>query len=366
MWGNMDGPELFIKHAWHGRCADSTSLVLHRDDSSLVPEGVESLKVSNRILGTRCYVSYRIGPNCRYLNENINAGDMLRLTFKIRVADMQNAEVHVFTLHNSRKKRTFKPPGDNSNWITRFNTGPANEWNEVSVSHLVGPDWMHNGNLYPPDRCHFYQLVITVRGYHDFFLDDVVLKKILKMDPVVEAEENENNPINFLKNPNFNLGMSYYFVRSRAGYIMHDTQFGNAIVLKRKKMLQQHIQTHVTPGAQYQISFWAQLKGMSHLDLTVTIRLRFINNKNIRTGPCNRRICNFWMKPLVDATVLGNGQYQQLVTDPFTIWDHYDEWVGNLSFIAFMINGPPANASTDAELRLAKFEGVDTSSSSSL
>lgn len=366
----MDGPELYIKHAWHGRCADTTSLVLHRDDSSLVPEGIESLKVSNRVLGSRCYVSYRIGPNCRYLNENIHAGDMLELKFKIRVADARNAEVHVFTLHNSRKKRTFRPPGDNSNWVTKFNTGAANEWNEVSVNHLVGPDWMYNGQLYPPDKCHFYQLVFTVRGYHDFYLDDVVLKKTLSMPSADEEEEEEEEGggggLNPLKNPNFNLGMSYYFVRSRAGYIEHDARFGNAVVLEPKKMLQQMIHSHVVPGARYQVSFWAQLKGMSHLDLTVSVRLRFINNVNRRQGPCNHRICNFFQFPMENERIQGNGQYTKFVTDPFTIWEGYDEWLGKLSFISFSINGPPSNASSEAKLRLAHFEGVDTSSSTQL
>ena len=278
-----------MQSAFRPRCADTATV-----DTTMSASGTQSLKISNRADGVRCYVSHRIGPGCRWTNDVLNEGDMINIRFKIRVFDEANASVEVQTRANSQEKGHFRTPEDFSHIVARTVTERANEWFQVDANHQVGPDWFFRGVSYPPDQCNFYQLIIAVRNSADFWIDDVVITKLPPDSAAVTVHsvvDDPSLPACIVKNPRFDLGMAYWYTRNiaQAGHVVYDDTFTNAALLTPGNVLRQDIHQHVEEGGTYQLAFWGMLTGMASLDLTVTVRLRFVNRANpLSDGPCPR------------------------------------------------------------------------------
>ena len=140
-------------------------------------EGANSIKISGRT-SENCDVSYYIGPSCLAgTEEDLSVDDTVRLSFWVKSPEA-GAIVDVFTFHKSYAKGSFAAPDSDSHVITRAKIPIANEWTHVEAKHVIRTSWTYEGTVYPPDKCHFYQLHFRLaESTADFYLDDVRLAK---------------------------------------------------------------------------------------------------------------------------------------------------------------------------------------------
>lgn len=328
-YGTMEGDVSQVEYAWVPSCPGTMKV-----SNDVFYEGSASLAVSSRS-SSACVVIYYIGPGCDFTDgEDLKDGDTIHISFRIRSPEV-GAIVEVRTNHRSVAKGNWKPPDDDSHMVIRSKIHSANEWTFIEASHLIGPSWRYNGELYPPDSCRDFQLLFSLpESTADFYLDDVRMSREASL-----PESSISVAGGIMQNPKFDLGTSFWSANNnKGGYVTYDEELGhNALVLRQNDQLFQNIQTSLVSGSAAQLSFWVKLTGIESFDVSMEIFLKFINN-DIVNGPCQAYICKLYIYP-IEATISTPGKWHQLRTDAFSIWD-FDSWDGQILSTTLTINGP--------------------------
>ena len=294
------------------------------------------------------------------LVEAINAGDLLRIAFMVRVAEPDQVfQVNTAHYHTS-KERAWSFPDDHSNIILRTHIPKADTWTKVVAYHRVGNDWTFGQPrvLLPPESCSAYQLRFMVAGsYSDFVLDDVRIEKVVSSASALA----EVPPVaGFISNPKFAYGHAHYKFSSSAGYVKYDPDIGqNAMILPSGKVLRQNVIDTAVQDETYQFSFMVKLVNVESVNLRIVMRMRFTNN-DVENGVCKRETCNFFRRALardIHATKENNG-WQRVITSKVRLFGNYTDWDGNVDFILMQIF-PSIPLPEGGEIHIADFTEED-------
>lgn len=353
----MEGDEIYVTNRWPSKCLTSVVNINNTTDPSLVYSGEQSLYAT----GGRCFVMRQIG-NCPEgrIAELIRAGDILRITFMVKLKEPDQV-FQVNTAHyHTAKERFWSFPDDHSNIISRTLIPNANEWVKVKAYHIVGPDWTFNKprQLLPPESCSAYQLRFMVaESNSDFVLDDVHIEKVSSPGEAVLAAA---LPQGFISNPSFEFNHANYMFSTFAGYIKYDSDIErNVMVLPQGKVMRQNILDTAAEDETYQFSFLLKLVNVDHVDLRIVLRLRFENN-DLDNGPCRKDVCNFFRKVFardIKPTTENNG-WQRILTNKVHMFGNYTQWNGSTDFILMQVF--PAEPLPDGgEIHIADFREED-------
>ena len=320
-------------------------------NTPLVHSGSTSLEV----VEGRGFIMRQVGNDCpaSRLKEPISAGDVLRITFWVRMK-AANKVIVLYTGHyHDSKPKPWAIQRDDSNVISRTRINKANEWTRIEAIHTVGDDWTWDSELLPPEKCNHYQLRIradaTTTGY---YLDDFKVEKVASGSAYALTSRDVRH--GFLKNPDFALSFQYWKAIEAAGDTVFDADQGKEVArLKRNRRLMQNIVEEAIPGDKYQIAFWAKLSGTSSVDTRIIVRMRFENDDTVN-GPCRRPICNIFLRPLSTKIEQNGRRWQRIVSDEFTMFGNYTKWPGQPSFILFTML--TKNMASSGELLISNFE----------
>ena len=359
-FGDFEGGALDrqIINAWPGRVPTQViRLNPNITDPTTDPNYglVHSGSTSLEVIGGRGFITRQIGSSCpeTRLHEPINAGDVLRITFHVRMK-AANKYLVLYTGHyHEAKPKVWAIVKDDSHIISRTKINKANEWTRIEAIHTVGDDWTWDGELLTPERCNHYQLRIradrTTAGY---YIDDFRIEKVSSASRYALAERDVQH--GFLKNPDFAMSFQYWKAIAAAGDTVFDPEQGKEVArLRRGKRMMQNIVERAIPGDKYQFAFWAKFSGAPSVKTNVILRMRF-KNDDLVNGPCKRAICNIFVRPLT-TTIESNGrQWQRIVSDEFTMFGNYTEWLGEPTFILFTVF--TRDMATTGELLVSNFE----------
>ena len=355
-FGDMENAtDAQIINAWPGRIDTNVIRLNPELDPASDPNGplVHSGSTSLEVVGGRGFIIRQIGNDCptKRLHEPISAGDVLRITFHVRMKEPDKVIVLYTGHYHTSKPKAWAIQKDSSNIISRTRIANADEWTRVEAIHTVGDDWTWDSELLPPEKCNHYQLRIKADGTTaGFYLDDFRVEKVASGSKHALVGRDVRH--GFIKNPDFAMNFQYWKSINAAGDAVYDDEQGKTVAsLKSGRRLIQNIESEVVPGDKYQFAFWAKLTGAPSVKTQVIVRMRF-ENEDLVNGPCRRSICNIFLRPL-RKTIKGSG-WQRILSNEFTMFGDYTKWPGKPSFILFSVLTKDMPES--AELRVSNFE----------
>jgi hypothetical protein len=252
---------------------------------------------------------------------------------------------------------------DDSHMISRTLIPTRNEWVTIEALHKVGDDWKYHGTLLEPELCNHYHLRFRVPDSGaSFFVDDVRMSKITS-GSLSESTSNTTSTTDlsvptsgFLANPDFEYSYQYWTYSSTAATLRKDPDLNrDVMVMKRGSALTQNILKNVIPGKLYRFSFLTKIESADSIDMIMVIRVKFINN-DVINGPCNKAICNLYVRPLNRKIDRLHGGWQEVVTEQFMI-ANFTEWNGSVEIITFQMTAKNMNAT--GEYSIAGFKELD-------
>ncbi|KAL7554934.1 hypothetical protein ACHAWF_018496 [Thalassiosira exigua] len=374
-YGDMEGAQGTLNNQWPGRCARTVTT----NATGPVYEGEQSLKFEG---GTRCWYFRPIATSCSAarVTDPIQFGDKLLISFKIRVENMANQILQIYTAHYHLNKspRRWALSTDDSYMVTRFQIPAADEWTTVTAVHTVGDDWKWNGEVLTPERCNHYHLRFRLsNSAASFYLDDVRVSKIGSSSSSDVSSQTETNATSanttseaiaettaptdvvvstsgFFTNPNFDQGYQYWKYARNAPTIRMDPDINrNVMVVKRGRVLRQNVLPYTVPGKAYQFGFRSKITGTDSVEMRIIVRMRFRNN-DLENGPCPRAVCNFNVRPL-RRTIRASDGWDDVISQEFDMFNYTElEEYGEPDFILFQLFA--VNMDPAGELSVASFE----------
>ena len=357
----MEGSREQVLNQFLGTCTRTVMNVT--ENPNLVYSGSASLKFFG---GRTCFFYRPIAPACGTgrMTEPIQAGDIFRVSLKVRVeADDQVFQMYTGHYHQNKGDLKWTLPMDDSHMIMRTLIPNRNEWVTIEALHKVGDDWKYRGTLLYPEQCNHYHLRFRIADSGaSFFVDDVRMSKI---SPSSSSESTSNTTSNtdlsvptsgFFANPSFEYSYQYWMYSSSAATLRKDPDLNrDVMVMKRGSVLTQNILKNVVPGKSYRFSFLTKIESVESIDMIIVIRVKF-NNNDLINGPCNKAVCNLYVRPLNRKIDRLDGGWQEVVTQQFMI-ANFTDWNGSVDIITFQMTAKNMNAT--GEYSIAGFQELD-------
>jgi hypothetical protein len=333
--GDMEGTREQVLAQFLGTC--TRNLMNVTENPSLVYSGDRSLKLFG---GRTCFFFRPIAPSCGTgrMTEPINAGDVVRVSLKVRIeSDNQVFQLYTGHYHEGKGALKWTLPVDDSHMISRTLVPNRNEWVTIEALHRVGDDWTYGGNVLQPVECNHYHLRFRVPDSGaSFYVDDVKMTKVdMGSSGAVVPKSG------FFINPTFQYSYQYWTYSSTAATLRLDPDLNRDVMLmKRGSVLSQNIHKNIVPGALYRFSFQIKIENIDHVDMLIVLRVKF-NNRDLINGPCNKAICNFYVRPL-NRRIRASGGWQEVITDEVSI-KNYTDWNGSVDFVSFQLTAKNLN-----------------------
>ena len=344
----MEGTREQVLAQFLGTCA--RNLMNAADNPSLVYSGEHSLKLLG---GRTCFFFRPIAPTCGTgrITEAIHAGDVIRVSVRVRMeGDGQVFQLYTGHYHQNKGDLKWTLPIDDSHMISRTLVPNRNEWVTIEALHRVGDDWTFGGNVLQPVECNHYQLRFRVPDSgSSFYIDEV---NVTKVD--MGSGGSVVPKVGFFTNPSFEYSYQYWSYSSTAATLRYDPDLGRDVMLMRRgSILSQNIHKNIVPGTPYRFKFNVKIANVTYLDMLIVLRVKF-NNRDLVNGPCNKAICNFYVRPL-NRRIRASGVWQEVVTDEVLI-KNYTEYNGSVDFISFQLTAK--NLIETAEYSISGFQEI--------